>query len=639
MAYSATATVVILILAVLTNLTMRRRYQGVILSDLQRYAIFAGEAFKKAFEDRPAEVQKLVKDLGRQTGTRITLILPDGTVVADSEKDPAQMENHSGRPEIRTALAGKTGSSTRYSTTVKEQMTYVATPIIRAGRIEGVVRLSLRLHTIELLIREQTREIFLIAVVVWGITLILTFLFSSFFSSSVREMVQLTKKIAAGDLSERAIVKGRDELSELATGLNEMAEQLQSLFSQIQSRHDELNAIINSMTEGILVLDSAQHVELANDSFRAKFAVEGQVKGKDYIEIVRSVSLKEMVDELEKENRISAKRMDFEGRTFTVNGVALKYSRQADRKIILVFHDITSDIQLENVKADFVANASHELRTPLTAIEGYLETFEEEDPETQKEFLQIVRRNVRRISDLVSDLLLLSRLESPVPRLNTGKVDLHTVVRNTMLLVNRLAANKNLTLESEVETGLTINADEFLLEQMLLNLLDNAVKYTDAGKVIVSAHRENGEVVIRVSDTGVGIGSEHLGRIFERFYRVDKARSRELGGTGLGLSIVKHIVQLHGGDIQVKSQVGSGTCFTIRLPNNPFPWERCAVATMLCLGTGQSPNHQTCLTVLPSTMKMTSSAIFVARSAILSRSRAISRSSRDLSRAEGVPII
>jgi two-component system phosphate regulon sensor histidine kinase PhoR len=309
---------------------------------------------------------------------------------------------------------------------------------------------------------------------------------------------------------------------------------------------------------------------------------------------------------------VKGKRIEFGTRIFLGSGCVYEVNQSSqpfkaegekENRFVLVFHDITTDVQFERIKADFVANASHELRTPLAAIKGYLETFEDEDPETQRRFTAVIRRNVERMSHLVSDLLLLSRLESPNPQLNFEKVNLLDVAEDVTKLVERFAKDKGIDLKIEIEPDVTVNGDSFLLEQMLLNLLDNAVKYTKHGEVILRARNEpnfssklffrkekfdqkkirgikssiirnteesifnEGEkVIVQVEDTGVGIPPEHLDRIFERFYRVDKARSRELGGTGLGLSIVKHIVQLHDGEIHVDSQPGRGTTFTVYLP-------------------------------------------------------------------------
>jgi two-component system phosphate regulon sensor histidine kinase PhoR len=571
-AYSATVTIVIFILALLMNVAVRRRHEEIIKDDLEKYAIFAKYSFRSAFDGRPetrhvVSLQSTVQDLGKQTGARITLIATDGTVLADSDKDPALMENHAGRPEIKKALSGEIGSSIRYSTTVEEKMNYVAVPVIEADGVKGVVRVSLSLQSIELLIGDFTRRIVYVSLAIWGISLILTFLFSSIFSASVKHLVDLTKRFASGDFTKRAMVNSRDELGELAAGLNDMRQKLQSLFSRFQKQHDELNAIINSMTEGVLVLDPRLHVTLANDSFRSMFSVEGNPVGKAYIEAVRFSGLKEMIDDLLQNGEVRGRRMEFDNRILLGNGMVLEEEGEDTGASVLVFHDMTSDAQIEKLKADLVANASHELRTPLTAIKGYLETLDDEDADTQRNFVQIIRRNVDRMSNLVSDLLLLSRLESPDPHLGFEEVDLRSIAEDVIKLVERLARGKSIELKVDIGPGITVNGDSFLLEQMLLNLLDNAVKYTEKGEVTLRADRENGRVEIQVSDTGAGIPSRHISRIFERFYRVDKARSRDLGGTGLGLSIVKHIVQLHKGDISVHSQVGTGTTFTIVLPS------------------------------------------------------------------------
>jgi len=564
-ACSAIATIAIFTIALLINGVVRDRYRRWTADKLKVHALLAAEIFKNALNEAPEKADLLAKEIGRSTGLRITLIDPMGTVLADSERDPLTMENHSGRPEIKKALKGEIGMSTRYSTTLGEMMSYVAVPVIEEGRIRGVVRVSLKTREVNLLIGEITDRVLLLSIIMWAVALALTFLFSSLFSSSVRRMVALTRKIAEGDFTARTAVRRRDELGSLAEALNEMARKLQSLFEQLQTRYDELNAILNSMSEGVLVLDRNLNVKLANNRLVEMFSVEGDITGRGYLEVIRCADLKVIVDDLIREGKVIGRRMKLSGRTFTVNGSSFE-GEGGERWLVLVFHDITSDAQIERIKADFVANASHELRTPLTAIKGYLETLEDEEPETRRKFIGIIRRNVERMSNLVSDLLLLSRLESSEPHLAMERIDLGEISVDVMKLIEREAERKGIELNMDVNPESIIVGDPFLIEQMLLNLLDNAVKYTERGEVTLRIDRERGRVKIQVSDTGVGIPSEHLPRIFERFYRVDKARSRELGGTGLGLSIVKHIVRLHGGEIRVTSCPGSGTTFTVYLP-------------------------------------------------------------------------
>ncbi|MBD3181711.1 HAMP domain-containing protein [Candidatus Poribacteria bacterium] len=561
--YSAIATIVILILAIIINSSVRERYKKTILEDLERQGIFAGIAFRDVFGNEPEKFESLVKEISEKTKARVTIIDVNGKVLADSDRPSDEMESHLDRPEVQKALTGEIGIRTRFSKTIGQRMSYVAVPVIDDQSIKGIVRLSLKSQFIEALLSEMTREMITLSVIIWGIILILTFIFSRIFSSSVKEMVYLTKRFASGDFTKRLLVKRQDELGDLSSGLNEMSRKLQSLFNQLQAQHDELGAIIESMTEGVLVLDRRLNIRLANTSFRTIFSVEGEVEGRSYIEVVRFAPLKEMVDELSESGQVKGKRMQFNNRILLSNGIALKGSEDNEGSYVLVFHDMTSEAHLEQIKGELVANASHELRTPLTAMRGYLETFEDEDPETQKMFIQVVRRNVDRISNMVSDLLLLSRLEVSEAQRDFEKVDIAEVSENVIKLIERIAQNKGLELKMEIEPGLVVNGDPFLLEQMMLNLLDNAVKYTEKGEVALHASQEDGKVKIQISDTGVGIPQRHLSRIFERFYRVDKARSRDLGGTGLGLSIVKHIIQIHEGSIDVESQPGIGTKFNI----------------------------------------------------------------------------
>lgn len=509
------------------------------------------------------DIDQIAKKLGRKIGTRITVIAPDGVVLGDSEEDPERMENHATRPEIKRALEGQVGKSIRYSITLKQRMMYVAIPVEKSGRIVGVIRTSLPLEEIEGLIGTMNRNIGHFTVLLLMFALVLAYLSSKLLSRPIKDMVSTTKKIASGDFGVRIFAKRKDELGELAAALNEMARKLEDSFASLSTERQELRAILSSTVEGIVVLEEGGRIILANESFKRMFGLPPSIRGKFYWEILRNPDFKTFVEDISRKGKVEAKEVGFQDKVYLANGVLLEDGRK-----VAVFHDITEFKKLERIKADFVANVSHELRTPLTAIKGFVETLEEEATPAQQHFLQIIRRHSDRLINLVNDLLILSKLEDRELKLEIQEVNLKDLVSDVLRMFEGRIKEKNLTAELFVEEGnAVIHGDPFLLEQLFINLIDNAIKYNvENGRIELRLSPIDGHMKIEVSDTGIGIAREHLDRIFERFYVVDKGRSRELGGTGLGLSIVKHIVLAHNGRIDVQSEPGRGTTFTVVLP-------------------------------------------------------------------------
>jgi len=509
------------------------------------------------------DIDQIAKKLGRKIGTRITVIAPDGVVLGDSEEDPERMENHATRPEIKRALEGQVGKSIRYSTTLKQRMMYVAIPVEKSGRIVGVIRTSLPLEEIEGLIGTMNRNIGHFTVLLLMFALVLAYLSSKLLSRPIKDMVGTTKKIASGDFGVRIFAKRKDELGELAAALNEMARKLEDSFASLSTERQELRAILSSTVEGIVVLEEGGRIILANKSFKRMFGLPPSIRGKFYWEILRNPDFKTFVEDISRKGKVEAKEVGFQDKVYLANGVLLEDGRK-----VAVFHDITEFKKLERIKADFVANVSHELRTPLTAIKGFVETLEEEATPVQQHFLQIIRRHSDRLINLVNDLLILSKLEDRELKLEIQEVNLKDLVSDVLRMFEGRIKEKNLTAELFAEEdNAVIHGDPFLLEQLFINLIDNAIKYNvENGRIELRLSPIDGHMKIEVSDTGIGIAREHLDRIFERFYVVDKGRSRELGGTGLGLSIVKHIVLAHNGRIDVQSEPGRGTTFTVVLP-------------------------------------------------------------------------
>ncbi len=505
-------------------------------------------------------LDSLVKEIGKSIKTRITVIAPSGKVLADSEKDPNLMENHNDRPEIRQAIADGFGKSLRFSTTVKEEMLYVAIPVKSKEEFLGVLRVSLFLKDINKLLNNLKLKIFGIVIFITLLSLLGAFSFSKNLSQHLKELVSASNKLAEGDFSVKVRLKRDDEIGKLANSFNKMSEKLKQLFDNLALKQEELNSIISFLEEGLLVLDKKGKIVLFNESF--KRIVQINPEGKFWWEILRNPKLPQLIEKAKEEKRVSPQELELNEKVFLCSFVLIP----SKEELIIVLHDITELKKVEKMKKDFVVNVSHELRTPLTAIKGYVETLEEEVKGDARHYLEIIEKHTERLINIVSDLLSLSELEEKGLTQIKEKVNLEEMAKDVCKIFMQKAKEKNLTLNLICESKVVIKGDPFKLEQMLINLIDNALKYTEKGEISILLKQTDKEVIVKIKDTGTGIPKEHLDRIFERFYVVDKSRSKKLGGTGLGLSIVKHIVLLHNGRIDVKSSPGEGTEFTIVFP-------------------------------------------------------------------------
>ena len=547
--------------------TIRTHYIATLTSDLQNLGTTLLLKVTPLYgESRFDELDSMVKQLGNEINTRITVIDGEGVVVADSEKDPNMMENHKFRPEILQVLQGEVGTSLRFSTTVKEEMLYVALPVERNGKTSGVLRVSLFLSDINRLINTVKRNIFYSALIIAFISLLGAFIFSRNLSKPISELNAASHKVAAGDFDVRVFSKNRDEIKELGDSFNYMVEKIRELFTQLSLKKEQLNSIISSMQEGLLVFDKSGKILLSNESFK-KIVQESAIEGHYYWEAVRVPQFGELIKKVTEEGRSSiAEELPLQDKYF-ICSVTFIASRE---ETVVILYDITEMKNVEKIKKDFVVNVSHELRTPLTAIKGFVETLEESVEAENKHYVEIIKRNTDRLINIVEDLLVLSELEEKGTTLELEEIHLEEMIERILKIFEPRMKEKNLKRVVNIKDALPpIKADAFKLEQALINLIDNAIKYTEEGTVALSLKQVDKRVIIKVQDTGIGIPEEHIPRIFERFYVVDKSRSKRLGGTGLGLSIVKHIVLLHNGTLQVESPPSQGTTLSISLPIEP----------------------------------------------------------------------
>jgi len=522
------------------------------------------------------EINSLIRKMGRALGERITFINNRGTVLGDSEIAPEELKNiedHSSRPEFIQAFRTSHGLAIRYSTTLKINMMYVAVKIAPQDKFLGVIRVAVPLIDVKKFIKQTEYGLFAAFLVCMALILILNIAASARLSKPVEEITRTAQEISRGNLQARVYTRTRDEFETLGRSINLMASEIQKRVSEISEEKETLQAILRGMSDGVMVIDGDGKIALINRVLHDLFHGDVSATGKTPVEIIRNADFQDGVTQVLDTGKpfkmeLPLTTADTE-RIFDITIVRLTHQDKT-AGAVAVFHDITDLKRIEKVRRDFVANVSHELRTPLTSIKGYAETLchgEIEDLSRAKSFAQIILKHANRLSSLVNDLLSLSQLESQRTRLIKKEINVVQVLDTSISLVKPSAEAKQLTIKVDAPEKVLLMADKDQIGEGLVNLLDNAVKYTPkGGSVTVSVTDAADEVLVTVKDTGIGIPKEDQGRIFERFYRVDKNRSRHMEGTGLGLSIVKHIILAHGGRIWVESKLGKGSAFTFSLP-------------------------------------------------------------------------
>jgi len=553
--------------------TLERQLIEGIRDNLHREADLVALVASREIRDLRAETPLLTAQIGERTHSRVTIMDVNGNVTGDSEVPEAQLEaleNHRDRPEVVAALKDGLGSAIRYSTTVRTRMLYVAIPGYTVAGEKLVVRLALPLSAVD-----QARDS-LNAVLGAALTLsvllslVLSYLLSRFTSRTLNNLAAGAARFGSGDFSRRLPVRGRDELGDLARVMNEMADKLENEMERLAAERNRLDAILRGMGEGLLVTDAGGGVTLVNPAFRDLFDVTGDPTGRPLSGVCRHPALLETFRRVQESGHEQVAEIVLPRPvevTLLTHWVPL-IEAGITIGVVAVFHDISDLKRLERVRRDFVANVSHELRTPVTVIRGYAETLAggTADPEIVARFAAIIQAHAERLANLVGDLLTLSELEAKGAALEPTATPLKELISKVCQLLQPQAEDHQITVMADAVPSLTIMADRQRIEQVLVNLLDNAIKYTPSGGMVtVAATSDENQVTVSVRDTGPGISPSDQSRIFERFYRVDAGRSRDQGGTGLGLAIAKHIVQLHGGTIDVESSPGHGACFSFTL--------------------------------------------------------------------------
>ena len=540
----------------------------------------AGQLVRLVDDGEFQELADQVKRLDQETGLRITVIEQDGIVLAESRYDPLEMEDHSNRLEIRLAREIGTGSSSRTSLTLDRDMSYMAIRVPRTDGTSLFVRVGENEHEIsadlESVTNEVHRIVFLVGLAAVGVSLVS----ASFFSRPVLSLIEEAHSVAVSHLGRDAVVFEQNELDSVRRVIRQLDEELIRLGSQIQQEAKRLDVVLGGMDEGLIVVDANEKLLLANPAACQMFDIEmPRDMGRPVWELIRHRSVERAISKAMKRDRPHQRIVELRGnpsKHLAVNATRLQDEESA--LVIVMFHDITDLHRLENVRREFVANVSHELKTPLASIQGFTESLLQgamEDSEYNREFLQRILEQADRLNLLIQDMLALARVEAGEHPFDDTAVDVQQVVNGCLAVQQASAESRQIELlNAPPQSPLSVQADEEGVRQILDNLLDNAIKYSDpGGRVEVGWELREEMVQLWVSDQGRGIPAESLDRVFERFYRVDKARSRELGGTGLGLAIVKHLAQAFEGDVWLTSTLGEGTTVCVSLPQANLPMD------------------------------------------------------------------
>jgi len=527
-------------------------------------------------------------------GARVTIIDGSGLVLGDSDEPSEKMENHSNRPEIRDASVSDVGSSVRFSKTIQKDLIYLAIAIDK-GPDQRFLRLSVPLHDVESAMNRVRMRILIASLVSLFIVILIGLIQGKRITKSIEEITAFSKEGALGSFRKRLLLKEKDELGELAKNVSDMALELNRRLKQSEEEKLKMEAILRNMSDGLMLADTKGKILLTNTAAKNFFGIESDIEGKTLMETLRKSELMELIENVvETGQTVSSEIEVTHPKELCLMTTAAPFLvKEEVSGVVLAFHDITRLRQLEDVRKDFVANVSHEIKTPITAIKGFAETLLEgaiDDRENAPKFLEAIKNHSERLNSLVNDLLTLSRIELGDIKIQKEDVNLDDLVDTVFAILRDKVRSEGLYLKKEISPEiLEIKADRDRLIQILLNLVDNGIKFTEDGGVTVrvqssefgvrsskkivselktqhSEHADFDYIEICVEDTGIGIPKKHIPRLGERFYRVDRARSRELGGTGLGLAIVKHLVKAHGWEMDIESTQGQGTKVKIIIP-------------------------------------------------------------------------
>jgi two-component system phosphate regulon sensor histidine kinase PhoR len=513
----------------------------------------------------------LAKAVGQQIGARVTLIAPDGTVLGDTWENPATLENHSNRPEVIQALATGVGVSTRYSTTVKEDLMYAAVPVINGGQTVGVARVALALTTVKETISSATRTIIITLAVITALIVAAILFITRRITSPLRQITRGTEEIAKGNLNQSVNIRTNDELGKLGQTFNSMASQLSQKTAQAVAEKSRLEVVLGNLADGIIMTDANGKIVLANPAASRLFGFRAaEARGRSIIEVVHDHEIHALYKKCVESEREESARVDHGA--FFLHVIAAPLPSDRPGGAILLFQDLSQMYALQTVRQEFVANVSHELRTPLAGIKAMVETLKEgalKDENVADDFLERINGEVDKLTQMVSELMELSRIETGGIKLEKEPTDLDLLLKEAARRFTPQAERKKLDIVTRLDPSVgLVTADAGRIAEAINNMLHNAIKFTpEGGTITLSSRSTPDSVTVSIADTGIGIGSKDLPHVFERFYKAD--RSRTQSGTGLGLAIAKHIVQAHDGKIWAESEPGKGSVFSFSLPLKP----------------------------------------------------------------------
>jgi len=560
-----------LVLGVYVTNSVRNSQLNNLRFHLEQEAKIIAEGSLPSLQWQGYSPDDFAKALANEIDSRVTIIAPDGTVLGDSIEDPMKMENHATRPEVKDALAYGVGESTRYSTTLRQQMMYVAVPIYKQGELIGVARVALPLTAVENSVKHVTRIIIVSMVMTTILAVVAAWLIARTVTRPVQQLTKRAQKIATGELQQEVAVATKDEIGQLARAFNDMSSTLRATMENVSAEKNKLTNVLANMADGVIMTDVEGNVILANTAAGKFFGFkEADFLNKRLIEVVHDHEVDEILKkclQTEKEHAVQFES-GLTKRFLQAIAVPLRGRVRLTGALILL-QDLTELRNLQTMRRELVGNISHELRTPLASIKAMVETLQSgamNDREAAQDFLSRIEGEIDHLTQMVAELTQLSRIEAGQAELKMEPVDLNAVIDEVITEVIPLAEKQKIVISKDLSPDLpSLPADKDRIHQTITNLVHNAIKFNRPdGKVTISTSYDSNSVSVSVSDTGIGIAEEDLPHIFERFYKTDKARSG--GGSGLGLAIAKHTIKAHGGEIWAESQEGKGSVFTFRLP-------------------------------------------------------------------------
>ncbi|CAM3405022.1 MULTISPECIES: two-component system histidine kinase PnpS [Saccharibacillus] len=571
------------------GLTMAKVFRDSHIHSLEEYMgreislledLLALPALPEGSASTPAIFEDEARRLAQLTDSRVTFVDREGRVIGDSQSDPSSMDNHLDREEIRTSRPDRPGHAVRYSDTLGRDMLYVAAPIVSDGGFDGYIRLSMSLAIVEEGLQRGWIIMGSALVVLFLIAAAVSYRLAKGLTRPIEHIMDTANRISKLDYDARVGPMRRDEIGQLGASIDNMADSLQAQMLTIRDNESLLQNVLDNMTGGIIMVDEQENIGLVNRQAQRMLGIRSdRVVGRPYVELKRFYELTRFIEEgLQRKVRMHDELTLFvpEERLITLDGVPMTVRDKSYHGMLFLFQDISDIRRLERMRSEFVANVSHELKTPVAAVQGFAETLLAggvKDEETARSFLKIIYDEGDRLNRLIGDILDLSKIESRRIQLDYAPVHVLTLFESVSKVLEGAAEHKRIEIRLNVPEELFIEADEDRLRQIFINLVGNGVSYTpEGGRIVIKVEEfadgeyEDERVRFSIADNGIGIPKKDLPRIFERFYRVDKARSRSSGGTGLGLSIVKHLVELHRGSISVESELGVGSTFSVELP-------------------------------------------------------------------------